>query len=161
MPISQKLFDFLRIRQAAYRTVAHREAFTAQEVAEVSHVSGRRLAKVVALRDDDGEWLLAVLPAARRVDLDALAYACGARHLHLAPEAEMLARFPDYEPGAVPPFERLEDVAVYLDDTFAEAHDIYFEDGSHRGLVGMKVQDYIRLARPTIARFSRRLRVGH
>jgi len=161
MPISQKLFDFLSARRAAYRTVAHREAYTAQEIAQASHVSGRRLAKVVVIRDDSGDWLLAVVPAARRVDLDALAYACGARRLHLAPEAEMLARFPDYEPGAVPPFERLEDVPVYLDDSFAEAHDIYFEDGSHRGLVGMKVQDYIRLARPVIAHFSRRFPVGH
>ena len=161
MAISPKLLDFLNARLVPYRTLGHREAFTAQEIAQASHVSGRTLAKVVAVRDDGGEWLLAVVPAPRQVDFEALASASGARGLHLAHESEMLDRFPDYEPGAVPPFERLEDVPIYLDDAFAEAQDIYFEDGSHRGLVGMRVQDYIRVARPVIAHFSRRPQRGH
>jgi Ala-tRNA(Pro) deacylase len=160
MPISNKLAHFLDARRVSYRTLDHREAFTAQEVAHVSHVPGRELAKVVGVRDANGEWLLAVLPAPFRVDLEALSCVAGSYGLRLAAEGEMLERFPDYEPGAVPPFERLEDVPVYLDSRFADAAEIYFEDGSHSGLVTMRVEDYIRVAQPVIARFSRSYR-GH
>jgi Ala-tRNA(Pro) deacylase len=158
MAISPKLLEFLNARLVPYRTVEHHEAPTAQEVAQASHVSGRRVAKVVAVRDDDGEWLLAVVPAPRQVDFEVLGSLSGGQGLHLAGESEMLARFPDYEPGAVPPFERLEDVPIYLDDTFAEYPEIFFEDGSRRGLVGMRVPDFVRVARPVIGHFSRR---GH
>jgi len=160
MPISRKLADFLDARRVSYRTLVHPEACTAQEIADASHISGRKVAKVIGVRDADGEWLLAVLPAPFRVDLDALAVVAGSHGLRLAAEGELLERFPDYPAGAVPPFERLEDVPVYLDVRFAEAPDISFEDGSHRGLVTMRVEDYIRVAQPVIARFSRAHR-GH
>jgi prolyl-tRNA editing enzyme YbaK/EbsC (Cys-tRNA(Pro) deacylase) len=60
----------------------------------------------------------------------------------------------------VPPFERLEDVPVYMDDRFADVDDIYFGDGSHAGLIEMRLPDYVRVARPVIAHFARSYR-GH
>ena len=154
MATSRKLEDLLAARRVAYRTVTHDEAFTSQEVARAAHLPGRKIAKVVALRDEHGRWLLAVLPAPCRIDLRALAAASGHHGLRLATERELARRFPDVEPGATPPFESLYRVPVYIDLNFADEGEIYFEDGTHRGIVGLRVQDYMRLAAPVRARFA-------
>jgi Ala-tRNA(Pro) deacylase len=156
-----RIEDLLRRRHAPYRTMRHAEAFTSQEVAHANHISGRKVAKVVALRDADGAWLLAVLPAPKRVDLEALRFWLARPSLRLATEAEMAQRFTDCEPGAVPPFAPLHDIPIVLEDAFAETSHIYFEDGSHRRLVGMRLQDYVRIAEPIIRRFATGPSAGH
>ena len=45
MPILAKLQEFLEANKAAYSVHAHPTAFTAQEVAALSHVKGRALAQ--------------------------------------------------------------------------------------------------------------------
>jgi Ala-tRNA(Pro) deacylase len=161
MAMSRKLAGLLEARRVAYRTVRHEEACTSQEVAHAAHVPGRKMAKVVALRDDRGRWLLAVVPAPCHVDLRALSSVSGHHELRLASEREIERRFPDAEPGAMPPFEQLYRVPVFIDLTFADARDIYFEDGTHRGVVGMGVQDYIQTAEPIVGRFAQEPIAGH
>jgi Ala-tRNA(Pro) deacylase len=152
--MSRKLADLLAAGKVAFRRLAHDEAFTAQETARAAHVPGRKMAKVVALRDEHGRWLMAVVPAPCRIDLRALAAASGHHGLRLAAEHELTRRFPDVEPGATPPFERFYHVPVYIDLSFGDANEIYLEDGTHHGLVGLRVQDYLTLARPVEARFA-------
>ena len=156
MAMSEKLQELLAARHCSYRRIVHDEAFTSHEAAHAAHVPGRKMAKVVALKDEHGRWLLAVLPATCRVDLRALAAASGHHGLKLATEAELARRFSDVEPGATPPFSGLYHVPVYVDLTFGDASEICFEDGTHRGLVKMRVPDYVRLADATPARFATR-----
>ena len=161
MAMSHKLGDLLDARHVAYTRLKHEEAITSQEVARAAHVPGRKLAKVVALRDDRGRWLLGVVPAPYRIDLRALSALSGHHELRLASERELARRFPDAEPGAMPPFEDLYRVPVFIDLSFADTRDIYFEDGTHRGLVGMRLRDYIRVAEPIIGRFAVDAAHGH
>ena len=161
MSMPARVEELLKAQHVSYRTIVHRHAPTSQEVAHASLISGWNVAKVLALRDAHGGWLLAVVPAPLRVDLEALGSWTDAHSLRLATESEISVRFPDCDPGALPPFERLHDVPVFVDDSFADDHDIYFEDGSHQRLVGIRVQDFIRVADPTIGHFSNRARQGH
>jgi len=161
MAMSQKLGDLLDGRHAAYRRIRHAEAPTSQEVASAAHVPGWKLAKVVALRDDRGRWILGVVPAPCRIDLRALSAFSGHHELRLASEAEIARRFPDSEPGAMPPFEDLYRVPVFIDLSFSDTNDIYFEDGTHHGLVRMRLRDYIRVAEPIIGRFAVGSADGH
>ena len=93
MPILAKLKDFLDANHTAYEVLKHRQAFTAQEVAAVQHVPGMEVAKVVMVRSDSG-YLMAVVPAPYRVDVESLAKACGDRSLRLATEDEFAGLFP-------------------------------------------------------------------
>lgn len=158
MGMSTRLAELLRVSHVPHERIEHPAAFRAEEVAAVSQIPGDHMAKVVCVRDADGEWLMAVIPAPMRLDLGALRQASGRRGLRLASEDEVIRRFPEYEPGAIPPFALLHQVPVFLDDDFDDTSYLYVEDGSHRGLVGMKVPDYIRLATPTIAHIAHR---GH
>jgi Ala-tRNA(Pro) deacylase len=156
MRMPHRVEELLNARHIAYHTLPHREEQTSQEVAHASHVPGRKLAKVVALRGARGAWMLAVVPAPLRVDLSSLRFWTGQKGLRLATEAEIMRRFPDCEPGAVPPIAPLHDVPVFIDDSFADTPDVYFEDGSRRRLVGLRLKDFIRIANPTIRHFSTR-----
>jgi Ala-tRNA(Pro) deacylase len=156
MAMSERLEQLLRFRRVPYRRLPHPPAYTARDVAHASHLPGDKMAKVVALRDETGGWLLAVVPAPRRVDLESLEFISGRHGLRLATEREIAERFPDYELGAIIPVRTISGAPIYVDDTFATASEIFFQDGSHDGLVGMKMLDYIPLARPTFGHFGHR-----
>jgi Ala-tRNA(Pro) deacylase len=96
-----------------------------------------------------------VVPAPYQIDLRALGALSGHHELRLASEREIARRFPDCEPGAIPPFERLYHVPVFMDWAFADGREIFFEDGTHRGVVGMRVQDFMRMAEPIVGRFAK------
>jgi len=153
MAVNERLKWFLDQQKIAYQTLPHREVFTAQEVAAATHVSGRQLAKVVVVRENDGGHLMVVLPAACRVDLTALKAVTEKRKLSLAPETEFARLFPDCDAGAMPPFGNLYSMPVYIDACFPRAKDIFFQGGNHREVVQLSYQDYERLVRPTVGEF--------
>ncbi len=103
MPLS-KLREFLDSHKIRYMILYHSVAYTAQGIAALTHISGKELAKTVIVRTD-GDLAMAVVPASRHVDLALLKRAAGAKVVELASEQEFKDRFPDCEPGAMPPSE--------------------------------------------------------
>lgn len=69
--------DMLEKRGVAYESLHHRVAFTAQEVAQLEHISGESLAKVVVVITD-GRPVELILPASRRVVLERVRKLLGA-----------------------------------------------------------------------------------
>jgi len=155
MAVPTKLIDFLNQSKVRYDVLHHPEAFTAQELAAIEHVSGRSHAKVVMVKTD-GELLMTVLPADHRLDLEKLDKIAG-RQTALATEAEFKSLFPDCAVGSMPPFGQLYGVATYLDKSLAEAERIVFEAGTHSDAIKMRYADYERLAKPTVADFAVKL----
>ena len=148
MPLS-KLREFLDSHNVKYLVMSHSLAYTAQGVAAVSHVSGKKLAKTVILKID-GVLAMVVIPAAHHVDLDRIRKLTGAQVVELATEREFKDAFPDCETGAMPPFGNLYDMAVYADRSLGRQEEITFTAGSHRELVRMGWKDMVRLVHPTI-----------
>src|SRR4051794_27437822 len=101
--------DLLQERGVAFAEEQHREVFTAQEVAQSEHVSGHRLAKVVAVIAY-GRPVELVVPASRRVILEEVERMLGAREVRLASEAEMDRIFGGIETGAIPALRHWKDV---------------------------------------------------
>jgi Ala-tRNA(Pro) deacylase len=150
MAINDRVRRFLDSERVAYRVRPHREAFTAQEIAATSHVSGNLLAKVLVLRDAAGAHLMAVLPASCRLDLHALAQLAGRKGLTLVPEQEFAGLFPDCERGAMPPFGNLYDMPVYMGTCCPATGDLVFQAGNHHEVAIMKREDFDRLVKPSI-----------
>ena len=148
MAVNKRLQSLLAQSRVEYELLPHREAFTAQEVAQTTHVRGRKFAKVVLVRAEHGEFLMAVIPASEHVDLGLLARVSGHDHLELATEGEMLRIFPDCEVGAMPPFGNLYNVPIYLDVCLVHEDDIIFQAGNHHEVVRIPYAQYERLARP-------------
>jgi len=144
-----KLRDFLDSHHIKYLVISHSLAYTAQGVAALAHVSGKRLAKTVIVKID-GILAMAVIPASYHVDLERLRKLTGARAVEIATEAEFKDAFPDCETGAMPPFGNLYDMPVYADLRLADNEEITFSAGTHRELVRMDWDDMLRLVNPTV-----------
>lgn len=151
--VTRKLKEFLDAHRVKYITLTHSPAFTAQEIAQSAHVSGREMAKtvIVAL---DGRMVMAVLPASHRVDLETLRAAAGAKSVMLASEEEFKYRFPDSEIGAMPPFGNLYGVDVLAAESLMADREMVFNAGSHSELIRMSVADFARLVHPRVLSFS-------
>lgn len=154
MPVS-KFKEYLDSRQVRYVSIAHSTAYTAQEIAALTHIPGQELAKTVMVKLDDA-LAMAVLPASFQVDLELLKAAAGANSARLASEADFRASFPDCETGAMPPFGNLYGIAMYVDESLTRDHEIAFNACCHRELVRLAYADYERLVQPKVATFATR-----
>jgi Ala-tRNA(Pro) deacylase len=136
-----------------YVVVQHSCAYTAQEVAASAHVSGRSMAKTVMVKID-GRMAMAVLPASRRVDFEALREVTGAEDVRLASEREFRDAFPGCEVGAMPPFGNLYGMEVYADGSLSKDPEIWFNAGSHTELMKVAYADFERLVQPKVVEFA-------
>lgn len=151
--ILKTLCDYLDRESIRYTVISHSPAFTAQEIAAVSHISGRELAKTVILRID-GELAMAVLPASYRVDVELLGELSGAVRIEMAHEADFRDVFKDCETGAMPPFGNLFDMPVHVADELTNDEYIAFNAGSHTELIQMRYADFERLVQPRVLDFA-------
>jgi Ala-tRNA(Pro) deacylase len=151
--ILKQLVDFLDANNVKYVNITHSTAFTAQDVAESVHISGKEMAKTVIVWMD-GVMAMVVLPASSMVDFNKLKGATGAQSIELAGESEFKDRFPSCEVGAMPPLGNLYDMKVFVDTMLAEDKEFAFNAGTHHELVRMLYADYERLVKPTLASFA-------
>ncbi len=152
MPV-QRLKEFLDKNKVRYVTISHSEAFTAQQVAASAHIPGQELAKTVMVKVD-GKMAMAVLPASYQVDFSLLKETTGTDKVELASEEEFKGFFPGCDVGAMPPFGNLYDMDVYVAESLTEDEEIAFNAGSHTELIRMSYDDFERLVRPKVLRFS-------
>ncbi len=151
---TKRLKEYLENNKVKYVTIPHVNAYTAQETAALSQVSGMEMAKTVMVKLD-GKMTLSVLPASYKVDFNLLKKNSGASKAELASENEFTELFPECEVGAMPPFGNLYGMDVYVAKTLTEDDEIAFNAGTHTELVKLSYKDFEQLVKPKIARFSR------
>jgi len=153
MPV-QKLKAFLEENSVKFTMIQHSRAFTAQEIAGLTHIPGKELAKTVMVIIAGGV-AMAVIPASHRVDFKSLTDVVGAS-VELADEGDFVELFPNCDMGAMPPFGNLYDMPVYVSEALAEDEFIAFSAGSHAEVIRLEYADFERLVNPIIGRFSYR-----
>ena len=140
MGVATTLQDYLESRGIAYEVVEHPHTDSAMRAAEAAHVPGDQVAKPVLLGDDHS-YLLAVIPATHRLELDRLNQMM-ARSLEMLPEDEIEATFSDCEKGAIPAIGEAYGVDVVVDPSLMHLADVYFESGDHEHLIHMHGEDF-------------------
>lgn len=150
---TKKLKYFLDENKVKYVAISHSSAYTAQEIAARTHVSGKNFAKTVMIKID-GKMAMAILPASYQVDFKILQEVFGTYSVALATEEEFKYIFPDCEVGAMPPFGNLYDMEVFVAETLAEDEEIAFNSGTHTEMIKLKYADFERLVEPRVFKFS-------
>jgi len=153
MTTLRRTLNYLDRNAIRYIHSMHPIAYTAREVAAVEHIPLHKLAKTVVFAREEG-YGLAVVPADSFVDLEQLRALLGSDALWLAKEEELAELFPGSELGAMPPFGNLFDLPVYFDRSLVDEKFIAFNAGTHRDLIHMSVEDFLRLAQPAIGDFA-------
>jgi len=146
--------EFLNRNRVRYTSIAHSTAYTAQEIAALSHTPGKELAKTVIV-EIDGTLVMAVLSSSQQIDLPLLKEAAGGKAIRLVNESEFEGCFPDCATGAMPPFGNLYGMPVFAEESLARDKEIAFNAGSHNELIRLAYEDFETLVRPIIAKFSR------
>ena len=154
MPDKQ-LKDFLDAQGIKYVSILHSPAYTAQEVAESAHISGKIMAKTIII-DIDGKIGMAVLPANHVIDIHAFEseFGLGDGTVRIASEEEFEAMFPNCEVGAMPPFGNLYGMDAFIDSSLTSLEEIAFNAGSHAELIQLTVSDYLELVKPKTGPFA-------
>jgi Ala-tRNA(Pro) deacylase len=150
---AKMLKDFLDQNKIKYVTITHSLSYTAQEIAASAHIKGKGLAKTVLVKIS-GKMSMTVLPASYRIDFDKLKEIIGTEDIRLANEQEFKDRFPGCEVGAMPPFGNLYNLDTYVAASLVEDEEIAFNSGTHTELIRMQYNDFERLVKPKILRFS-------
>ncbi|HKK51133.1 MAG TPA: YbaK/EbsC family protein, partial [Myxococcota bacterium] len=156
MSIAKRLEWFLEEAGVEYEVLPHPHSVHSAQTARRSRIPLHCLAKPVLLEDEYG-YVMAVVPAARRVDIDRLGAQLN-RNLELATEAEVCDLFEDCERGAMPALGIPYRIPTVYDDALIGLSDVYFEGGDHDDLVHLSGEDFLDLLAGSLhGRFSRAL----
>jgi len=143
MSIAASLQNHLSQKHIAYDVVAHPPTLASIWTAEVSHVPADRVAKGVLVHAGD-RYMLAVLPASRRISRTSLKAELGERFT-LATETELERLFGDCARGAVPPIGEAYGLDAVVEPSICNQPDVYFEGGDHATLVHVSQAQFAEL----------------
>jgi Ala-tRNA(Pro) deacylase len=140
---------------ARYELLPHAHTESALAEADALGVSPDDVAKTIVVKTPDG-YVRAVLPASQRIDLRKVRGVVGGskKKIHLAHEDQLVAAYPEFELGAVPPIGGPLGDRVIVDSRLAERDSIVLEAGTHDESVRLATTDLIRLAKAEVADIS-------
>lgn len=147
------LAEFLKNQNGRFELIHHKPAYTAEQLARIENIPSRQVAKPVVV-EADGRFYLCVLPADRKIDFVSLQKHLKVKEVRLADEKQMAELFADSEIGAEAPFGNLYNLQTLMDKSLAKDKEITFLAGSHETSIHMSMDEYERLARPMILKFS-------
>lgn len=143
MAVAARLQDYLDNNDFTYQLVEHLPASSSIKISKDQSITNDKVAKPILLGDDDS-YLLAVIPASHRLDIDRLNQLM-ARSLVIMNQQEQEIAFSDCERGFIPPTGELYGVDTIIDPALLDKEDIYFESGDHNQMVHMSGEDFRRL----------------
>jgi Ala-tRNA(Pro) deacylase len=146
--------DNLTERGIPFEVIPHRRTFTSIAEARELGVAADEVVKTVALRSHD-KYVLAVVPASRRLDMRLVHHALGDPGARLATETELTADFPGYELGALPPLASLLGTTMLVDPEVLDHDTVLFAAGVETQSVKARTEELFRGEPMTIHTLTR------
>ena len=146
--------DYLGERGVVFEVVPHRRAFTSLQEARELGVAADEVLKTVAVRTR-GTYVLAVVPASRRLGLRLVRESLDDPDARLASEAELVADFPGYELGALPPLGSLLGVPLLVDPEVLSHETVLFAAGTETESIRVRAGDLFRDEPLTLRQLTR------
>ncbi|WP_116472816.1 aminoacyl-tRNA deacylase [Zobellella maritima] len=145
MGMSLALKQYLDSQQIPYDMVHHAYSEGAAQSAIASHIPLAQMAKAVILENEGGQRMMAVIPAADKVDLQRFNQLVHGE-VRLASEQELIRMFKDCDKGAIPAMGEPFALDTLVDEALLEMADIYLESGDHRDLIHVSGDHFRQLA---------------
>lgn len=144
MAISPCMQAYLEKQSVNFQTVSHLYSETMWDSAVAADLLPAHVAKGVLLKDQDQVFVMAVIPAKRRIDLDAVNNMLDAE-CKFATKEEVHTLFEDCQPGAVPAIGAAFGIETVWDSHLNQSPHVYFEAGDHETLVDIEHESFERL----------------
>ncbi len=150
----ERLLNLLEEHGAQYRLIDHRPEGRTVIASELRGHSLREAAKCIVLRVTAGKrasrYVLAVVPGNRRVDVEAVKSLFGATSVGFA-QREIAERLAGSVSGSVLPFSLHPELALVVDPEVLDVPMLYFNAARLDRSIGLRAEDYARIARPRVA----------
>ena len=144
MTIASTVSRFLEETHTEFDVVTHAPTETAVQSALAAHVPLNQVAKAIVLKDRDGKYLMAVVPAHNKLRVRWLSDVMS-RDLQLVSEVDLMDIFQDCKLGAIPALGQAYGIELIWDDELLEADEIYMEAGDHEHLLHMSRDQFTAL----------------
>jgi Ala-tRNA(Pro) deacylase len=132
--------EHLEQQGIAFEVLAHQQAYTPIDEARALGMDIGEVLKTLAVRTGPG-YVLAVIPASRRLDLHLVREALGDNQARLATEEELGRDFVDYELGALPPLGALVGTKMYIDPEVLGHDTVVFAAGTQTESVKVRTRE--------------------
>ncbi|MBN1398207.1 MAG: YbaK/EbsC family protein [Bacteroidetes bacterium] len=147
------MIEYLNKNIVSYEIIEHAHISTAYDTTAVSNKPERNHAKTLVV-ETGNKYCMIVVPADRYSDKNLLLKTIKAEKLRLAQEDELKPFFPNYKSGTMPPFGNLFALPIYIEKSLTDAEEIVFDACSETKSIRLKMDDYMKLAKPIVAEFS-------
>ena len=140
MALPPRVKSYIETNGVDFRLGAHDPTSDSLHTAQAAHVPGSHLVKAVLLEDDE-RYLLALIPASRRLHFSRLHELMG-RQIGLATEPELGELFPDCALGAVPAVGPAYGLETVVDEELLAEPELWLEGGDHESLIGVSREGF-------------------
>jgi Ala-tRNA(Pro) deacylase len=147
--VFDRLHERLQASGIAFTVLRHEPVYTSEQAAAVRGVPLASGAKALVLKAGEA-FVLAVVPADRKLDSKKARAALGSRSIRFASREEV-EQITGLQPGSIPPFGSLFGLPTYCDPALGDNASINFNAGDHSISVQMAYADYVTVERPAPA----------
>jgi Ala-tRNA(Pro) deacylase len=144
---------FLDENKVEYKLLVHEPVYTSEQAARARGGELKSGVKALVLKTREKKFILGLVAADRKIDLNRLASIVGTSELKLASPEEVLEKT-GCKIGSVHPFGNLYQLETYMDESVLENETVEFNIGLHTHSVRMKMKDFVNLVKPVIEKFS-------
>ncbi len=134
MSIAPKVDQFLETHNITFDTISHPPSHNSAQTAIAAEIPLSSVAKAVILKDGSDNFMMAVVPASSRVQIQQLREVTHSS-MNLVTEEELSRRFNDCQLGAIPPIGDAYQMSTIWDDHLGDITDVYLEAGDHETLI--------------------------
>lgn len=151
--IFEKIIELLNQNKIDCQIKDHLPTHTSEESALHRNEPLKIGAKAMVMKTDT-EFVMAVLPADRKIDSTLLKQILNTKNLRFASKEELLG-LTGLVPGAIPPFGSLFNLPMIIDKALLEEEYMAFNAGSLEKSIKMKTADYARIVQLKIESFTK------
>jgi Ala-tRNA(Pro) deacylase len=152
--IHQQLRDLLDQQGAAYRVIEHEPEGRTEMIAQIRgnkiEQSIKSIVVQVRRKGQDTLYCLANVPGDCRIDFDGIKRLFGADSVAFA-SRDKAQELTGCVIGAIPPFSFNDQLLVLADPRIQQNDEVVFNAGRLDRSIFMKLEDYIRIAKPQMA----------
>lgn len=149
MPIPKKVKDYLDKQDVDYEEIIHKTVYTAYDAAQTLKRELKEIAKNLLIQADK-TFVLVIVPADKKIDLNKLKKALGAKKVSI-PNEKVMVKILKIKPGTISSFGKLHQLETLVDKAMAGTKKAVFSTGSFTDSVLMKVKDFIQLEEAKLA----------
>jgi Ala-tRNA(Pro) deacylase len=146
--------ELLDRHEIPYEVSEHAPVYTSEEAATIRGVALHTGVKALVFQTREGEFIMGLIAADRRIDLKKLARIVKTKKVRLASPHDVL-KVTGCEVGSVHPFGNLIPLPTYLDRSVLANEVVNFNAGLHTVSIQMKTTDFVKVVGPIVDRFSR------